>query len=328
MPLKKSAPTIASDWQQCLLTWYDPALGGTNSSTGAANPTAATASGEPYSASAMTCAAPPAYAFGTYITFAYGARRVTCKVNDRGGAITGTHFDLSRAAATALGMIVAGEVRGKFVVVSGAGNPAPSASPNTSNTSNSSSGGGGAGSGSLLDLLTGSVSTIGDTLALIALQLLKDIGTGIADYILIPTYHWQQRAVWYYETSILFDTAGHPKSLPATAVFWGLGYYLLWTDPDSGSLRPAPAQRTRMARHVRALQAIPARRAIIKPKNVKQQTPTKPAPTISRVELTPVGTMSTARQTPVKIGGSYHDRRAGSSAETTDNQGTPGRASS
>lgn len=102
----------------CLLTWYDPALGGTNSSNGQANPHSATASGTPYSATAMTCAAPPNYAFGTQIQFTYGGKSVVCTVNDRGGAIQGNHFDLARGPATALGIISAGRATGRFKVLS------------------------------------------------------------------------------------------------------------------------------------------------------------------------------------------------------------------
>lgn len=250
----------------------------------------------------MTCAAPPAYSFGTFITFSYGARQVTCKVNDRGGAIQGSHFDLSRAAATTLGMIHAGEVNGKFVVVSGSGNANPAANQNSSNANNSSSGAGGT---SLLDLLTGSVGSIGDTLALIGIEIIKDLAIGIADYIIIPFWHWNQRAVSYYEQQELFKPTEHPYSMFAAAGFWGFGYWLLWTDPDSGSLRAAPVRGSRLARHVRGLQSIPARRTLIKPRDVKERTPTKPKPHISRVTIRQTGTMGTHRPTPVRVTGTH-----------------------
>jgi hypothetical protein len=131
-------------WSACTLTWYDPALGGMNSSNGAANPSSATASGTPYSATANTCAAPPGYAFGTQIQFAYGGKTVTCTVNDRGGAITGSHFDLARAPATTLGIIGPGHVSAKFKVVS----TAPASGSGSSSGGGSGSGGSGAGGGS------------------------------------------------------------------------------------------------------------------------------------------------------------------------------------
>jgi hypothetical protein len=67
----------------------------------------------------MTCAAPPAYAFGTVIKFYYNGKSVVVKVNDRGGAIQGSHFDMARAPATALGMISAGSVSAQFEVLTG-----------------------------------------------------------------------------------------------------------------------------------------------------------------------------------------------------------------
>lgn len=113
----------------CILTWYDPALGGTNSASGRPDPHSKTASGEPYDATLFTCAAPPTFAFGTIITFFYGNTSCTVKVNDRGGAIQGAHFDLSRAAAESLRIVQAGLVHASYQIrsigtpTSGPGNP-------------------------------------------------------------------------------------------------------------------------------------------------------------------------------------------------------------
>lgn len=98
-------------FQPCQLTWYDPALGGTNSGSGKKNPFALTASGEPYNPLKLTCAAPPNYPFGTMIEFKVGNKSLVAKVNDRGGAIQGAHFDLSRAAGEQLGV---GNTKGEF----------------------------------------------------------------------------------------------------------------------------------------------------------------------------------------------------------------------
>lgn len=135
-----------SGWQKCTLTWYDPALGGTNSSNGQANPHSRTSSGQPYNASSLTCAAPSQYAFGTVITFSYQGNQVTCTVNDRGGAITGSHFDLSRGAAQQLGMLAAGVVQGHFQVVSQGSSKSGSGSGSGSGASSSGSPTGASGS--------------------------------------------------------------------------------------------------------------------------------------------------------------------------------------
>jgi 3D (Asp-Asp-Asp) domain-containing protein len=138
--------TSGAGWQTCTLTWYDPALGGTNSASGAKDPTASTASGQAYSSSAYTCAAPSQYPFGTEIQFSYAGKTVTCTVNDRGGAITGSHFDLARAPATALGMIAGGVVKAKFKVTkmgsAASSSRATGSSGSTGGSSGSSSSGG------------------------------------------------------------------------------------------------------------------------------------------------------------------------------------------
>jgi murein DD-endopeptidase MepM/ murein hydrolase activator NlpD len=112
----QSGGAPAAKWRECVLTWYDPALGGINTGGGSKDPYHPTASGENYNPKAYTCAAPSGYSFGTIIIFAVGGRAVACKVNDRGGAITGHHFDLSRAAAASLGIMGAGTADGFFML--------------------------------------------------------------------------------------------------------------------------------------------------------------------------------------------------------------------
>jgi rare lipoprotein A (peptidoglycan hydrolase) len=104
-------------YRPCTLTWYDPALGGINSGDGSKDPHHPTADGTPYDPNAMACAAPPNYAFGTRIQFVYGGRSIICVVNDRGGAIQGAHFDLTRGAAQTLGTYSAGLANAQFKVV-------------------------------------------------------------------------------------------------------------------------------------------------------------------------------------------------------------------
>lgn len=114
------AANILAGYKACTLTWYDPALGGMNSATGAANPNSPTASGEPYDPHKFTCAAPPDFPFGTYLRVFVGSKNCQVKVNDRGGWIQetpqGPHFDLSKAAADTLGITSSGTAQGKFKV--------------------------------------------------------------------------------------------------------------------------------------------------------------------------------------------------------------------
>lgn len=299
-----SAATGSQTWQPCTLTWYDPALGGTNSSSGRANPNAATASGEAYDPNADTCAAPPQYSFGTMITFRYGGNSVTCRVNDRGGAIQGSHFDLSRHAANALGMLSGGVVAASFAVGGNASSPAgqqTGASPGAGGSS-------GAGSGNIIgivsDLLTLNLSDMAARLALVGVTVIKDVSIGIGDYVIRPAWHWNQRAVMYYQQNVLFGKDPYPQMW--TAAFWAFGYWLLWTDPTKPGLKPAPVRNSRIGRHVRSAQGIPARMSLIKPKDVRDRTPKKPKPHVSSVTVAQVGTMGTDRPQRVKVRGNIN----------------------
>lgn len=102
-----------SGYEPCFLTWYDPALGGTNSSGGVKDPHAAMANGKPYDPNAYICAAPQEFVFGTKVEIHYHGKVVICEVTDRGSAITGglshPHFDLGRKPATDLGIISPGQ---------------------------------------------------------------------------------------------------------------------------------------------------------------------------------------------------------------------------
>lgn len=109
-------------WKDCLLTYYAPSQGGINGRAGGG------AAGVPLYDNTWACAAPPEYEFGTIIEFAYGGKSIKVPVLDRGGAITGSHFDLLVAPAKALGMYSHGKVNAKFRVAGKgpvqAGNPA------------------------------------------------------------------------------------------------------------------------------------------------------------------------------------------------------------
>jgi rare lipoprotein A len=77
-----------------------------------------TAAGEPYDPSALT-AAHPSLPFGTLVDVARGdGRHVTVRINDRGPHARGRIIDLSRRAATELGMIREGVCEVALRVVS------------------------------------------------------------------------------------------------------------------------------------------------------------------------------------------------------------------
>lgn len=67
-----------------------------------------TSTGERFNPNARTCAH-RTLPFGTRVEVAYRGRKTVCRVNDRGPAAwTGREFDLSRAAASEIGLIAAG----------------------------------------------------------------------------------------------------------------------------------------------------------------------------------------------------------------------------
>jgi len=80
-------------------SWY-----GTESCS---NPRCLTANGEVFTGRDLT-AAHKSLPFGTRLKVSYRDRSVTVRINDRGPFIAGRSLDLSRAAASSIGMIDAG----------------------------------------------------------------------------------------------------------------------------------------------------------------------------------------------------------------------------
>lgn len=163
------------------------------------------------------------------------------------------------------------------------------------------------------DLAEGNYEDLGAKFALVSLQLAKDLAVGVVDLIVGPAWHWNQRSVSWYSKIVLDPTkygdgSDDQWAFIWTAAFWGLGYVLLYTDPDSKSLKPAPPHRSRFTKHARRLQSIPARRTLIKPKDVREKTPSKPKPVVSSAALTPVDTMSTERSRTVRVKSNGSDR--------------------
>lgn len=156
------------------------------------------------------------------------------------------------------------------------------------------------------DILKGEYEDLGAKLTLVGLQMVKDAAVGFVDLVIAPAWHWNQRSVAWYSKHVLDpqrfgDSTQLQYAFPWTVAFWSLGYVILYTDPDSGSLKPAPVHRSRFAHHVRQLQAFPARKALIKPKHVKEKTPKKPPPVASSAVINKVDTMSTTRPRQVRV---------------------------
>lgn len=158
------------------------------------------------------------------------------------------------------------------------------------------------GVGSILDLLTAPVPTLGGWLASIVATVVKDSAIAIGDTIVIPFWHWNQRTAAAYQSQMF--SSGGSNMLIWTGVFWGLGYWLLFTNPDQGKLARGPVATTPLARQMRLVQAIPARRELIKPSEVISRTPKKPEPVVSYAPIKIVDTASTHRAQRVMVKGS------------------------
>lgn len=177
----------------------------------------------------------------------------------------------------------------------------------SSNLPGTNSGGSGS-PGSILDLLTSPVETLGGWLASIALTLVKETAIGIGDTIIVPFWHWNQRAVMAYYLE-MFGPQAWPM-IPWNAVFWGLGYWLLFTDPDSDSYGIAPVRRSRTSHHIRKLQSVPARRELVKPGDIQKKTPKKPKPVRSAVKVNHVRSLKTVRPQTVRVTEGNVDERS------------------
>jgi rare lipoprotein A len=89
MAFRLSAETVTA-------SWYGPGFHGR-----------LTANGERYDMNGMTCAH-KTLKFGTRLRLTRGDKSAVCRVNDRGPYIAGRSLDVSRAVASALGMLRSG----------------------------------------------------------------------------------------------------------------------------------------------------------------------------------------------------------------------------
>lgn len=171
--------------------------------------------------------------------------------------------------------------------------------------------GGGIGGKLAEDFATANASDAALRMGEIGISIIRDVGVGFVDLIIAPAWHWNQRTVATY-TKFVLGNKEKPSNdstlqwaLPWTAAFWGLGYALLWTDIGSGTgLKPVAPHKSVFSRHVRRSQSIPARRQLLKPRNVKKNTPTKPKPTESKAAIVHVNIMTAERPRTVRIGNS------------------------
>lgn len=167
------------------------------------------------------------------------------------------------------------------------------------------------GSGGILgNLLVDAVKTLAPVAGSVVAVVAKDVGVGVYKFVVVPVWHLNQRATDFYWNNVLISRASgdFQWAFPWTAAFWGLGYVILFTDPQAKglkkALKPAPVHRTHLAKHTERAQALPARRELVKPKHVEEKTPKKPPEVTSRAAVVQTNTLRTTRVRTVKVSGS------------------------
>lgn len=131
----------------------------------------------------------------------------------------------------------------------------------------------------------------------------------IWDYVIAPMWHWAERAeTWYWRN--FFGTGTEQGSGLGfqlrqnagiiTIGFWAIGYAVLWT--DGTSLSPTESHESMFGRAVKGVEGQVARRNLVKPKDVERETPNKPKPKASTVQIERVKEYSVNRRRPVTVG--------------------------
>jgi hypothetical protein len=137
---------------------------------------------------------------------------------------------------------------------------------------------------------------------------LKLIAKAIWDYLIAPALHWTERAVSFYWVNFFGEGVEQGSGFgyqlrnnagTITILFWSLGYAILWSD-GQGSQLVSP-QDSMLGQGVRGVEGLIARRNLVKPKDIKKSTPTKPKPKVSEVTIQPQGTFAVSRKRPVSV---------------------------
>jgi hypothetical protein len=137
---------------------------------------------------------------------------------------------------------------------------------------------------------------------------LRLLAKAIWDYVIAPLFHWGERAVSFYwinffgsgtEQGSGFGYQLRNNAGTITILFWSIGYGVLWS--DGTSLAPVAANETMLGNGVKAVDSFVARRNLVKPKDVKKKTPTKPKPNLSRVPIQQKQAYRVGRSRPVRV---------------------------
>jgi hypothetical protein len=142
------------------------------------------------------------------------------------------------------------------------------------------------------------------------------IAKAIWDYVIAPVLHWTERAVSYYwvnyfgtgtEQGSGFGYTLRQNAGTITILFWATGYAILWSDGEGSTL--VEPHESILGQGIKGIEGAIARRNLIKPKNVKKETPTKPKPKTSKVPIERQDTFSVSRKRPISVTGQHTEGR-------------------
>jgi hypothetical protein len=137
---------------------------------------------------------------------------------------------------------------------------------------------------------------------------LRLIMKAIWDYVIAPLWHWCERAESFYwrnffgvgtEQGSGFGYQLRQNAGIITIGFWAIGYAVLWSDGES--LSPSKAGESMLGKTFKGVEGKIARRNLIKPDKVEAETPDKPEPKSSTVQIERVKELAVSRKRPVSV---------------------------
>lgn len=167
-----------------------------------------------------------------------------------------------------------------------------------------------------LDFLTELASTIldfrklGQLAAEAVAWFLRLLAKAIWDYVMAPLWHWAERAQGFYWSNYFGSGTERGSGIGytlrqnagiITIGFWALGYAVLWTDGES--LSPSSSHESMLGRGVKGIEGAVARRNLVKPDRVNEETPDKPKSKSSTIQIEKVKELSVSRKRPVTVTG-------------------------
>lgn len=147
---------------------------------------------------------------------------------------------------------------------------------------------------------------LGKLLGEASVWILKTFGGAFYKFIILPPWHWTERATQYYWTNVILGSDTQQSGvdqygLVITAFTWATGYAILFGKAEKPQSITAPARETPLARTYQSGVNAIARRSLTPPKEVEKKTPNKPKPAWSAAELDTIRMLSVERNRPVRV---------------------------